>query len=57
MLANVREVLFPVKGDERGCLVVQESCSDLMPFEVLSTLKAIMYATTLILKEYPNKMV
>ena len=37
MLANVKEVQFPVKGDERGRLVIQESLSDLVPFEIKRT--------------------
>ena len=37
MLANVAEVRFPVKGDERGRLVIQESCSELVPFEIRRT--------------------
>lgn len=37
MLANIREVTFPVKGDERGRLVIQESLSELIPFEIRRT--------------------
>ena len=37
MLANVREVTFPVKGDERGRLVIQESLSEIVPFEIRRT--------------------
>ena len=37
MLANVREVQFPVKGDERGKLVIQEALSGLVPFEIKRT--------------------
>ena len=37
MLANVREVRFPVRGDERGRLIVQESLSELVPFEIRRT--------------------
>ena len=34
MLANVQEVKFPTLGDERGRLVVQESMSERVPFEI-----------------------
>lgn len=34
MLANVRKVEFPTYGDARGRLIVQEACSDLVPFEI-----------------------
>lgn len=37
MLANVQEVKFPVRGDERGRLVIQESMSELIPFEIKRT--------------------
>ena len=37
MLANVKELLFPTLGDERGHLVVQESLSELVPFEIKRT--------------------
>ena len=37
MLANVKEVVFPIRGDERGRLIVQESLSDLVPFEIKRT--------------------
>lgn len=37
MLANVQEIKFPVKGDDRGRLVVQESASSLVPFEIRRT--------------------
>lgn len=37
MFANIQEVKFPVKGDERGRLVIQESCSDFVPFEIRRT--------------------
>ena len=37
MLANVKEVVFPIRGDERGPLIVQESLSDLVPFEIKRT--------------------
>lgn len=37
MLANVKEVVFPTRGDERGRLIVQESLSDLVPFEIKRT--------------------
>lgn len=33
MLANVREVEFPTRGDDRGRLVIQESTYDLVLFE------------------------
>lgn len=37
MLANVQEVKFPTRGDERGRLVIQEGMSDLVPFEIKRT--------------------
>ena len=37
MLANVQEVTFPVKGDERGRLVIQEALSESVPFEIKRT--------------------
>lgn len=37
ILANVKQVTFPVLGDERGHLVVQESMSDLVPFSIKRT--------------------
>ena len=37
MLANVRQVQFPVKGDDRGHLVIQESLSNQVPFEIRRT--------------------
>lgn len=37
MLANVKQVQFPVKGDDRGRLVIQESMSDQVPFEIRRT--------------------
>lgn len=37
MLANVQEVKFPVRGDERGRLVIQESMSEFVPFEIRRT--------------------
>ena len=37
MLANVREVQFKTLGDERGRLVVQESMSELVPFDIKRT--------------------
>ena len=37
MLANVKELRFPVRGDERGKLVIQESMSDFVPFEIKRT--------------------
>lgn len=37
MLANVKEVEFDVKGDERGRLVVQEALSESCPFEIKRT--------------------
>lgn len=37
MLANVQEVKFPTLGDERGRLVVQESMSERVPFEIKRT--------------------
>ena len=37
MLANVREIKFPVRGDERGKLVIQEAMSDVVPFEIKRT--------------------
>ena len=36
-LANVQEVEFPSLGDDRGRLIVQESCSELVPFEIKRT--------------------
>jgi len=44
MLANVKEIMFPVRGDERGRLVVQESLSELVPFEIKRTF--FIYDTT-----------
>ena len=44
MLANVKEVVFPTRGDERGRLIVQESLSDLVPFEIKRTF--FIYDTT-----------
>lgn len=37
MLSNVKQVQFPVKGDARGRLVVQEALSELVPFEIKRT--------------------
>ena len=37
MLANVKEVTFQVRGDDRGSLIVQESLSDVVPFEIKRT--------------------
>lgn len=37
MLANVKEVKFPTRGDERGRLIVQEGGGDLVPFEIKRT--------------------
>ena len=37
MLANIKEVSFPVYGDERGRLIVQESLSESVPFEIRRT--------------------
>ena len=37
MLANIKELLLPTLGDERGHLVVQESLSELVPFEIKRT--------------------
>lgn len=37
MLANLREVEFSTKGDERGHLIVQEALSDAVPFEIKRT--------------------
>ena len=34
MIANVQELDLPQHGDERGLLVVMESLSDLVPFEI-----------------------
>lgn len=34
MLANVQEVKFPVRGDDRGKLVALESLSEQIPFEI-----------------------
>ena len=34
MLANVQEVRFPVRGDDRGKLIALESLSEQVPFEV-----------------------
>ena len=34
MFANVKEVTFPMLGDERGRLVVQEGMGDLVPFDI-----------------------
>ena len=44
MLANVCEVKFKTLGDERGRLVVQESLSELVPFEIKRTF--FIYDTT-----------
>ena len=37
LLARVAEVQFPVLGDERGRLVIQEGMSSLVPFEIKRT--------------------
>lgn len=37
MLANVAEVKFPTRGDERGRLIIQEGMSELVPFEIKRT--------------------
>ena len=37
MLANVQELTFPTRGDERGRLIIQEGASDLVPFEIKRT--------------------
>lgn len=37
ILSRVEEVKFPVRGDERGRLVIQEEMSALIPFEIKRT--------------------
>ena len=37
MLANVQEVVFPVRGDDRGRLIVQEGLSEYIPFDIKRT--------------------
>lgn len=37
MFANVKEVTFPILGDGRGRLVVQEGMGDFVPFEIKRT--------------------
>lgn len=37
MIASVTEVKFPVRGDERGRLVIQEGMSDVIPFDIKRT--------------------
>ena len=37
MFANVKEVAFPMLGDERGRLVVQEGMGNIVPFEIKRT--------------------
>ena len=37
MVANIEELKFTVRGDERGRLVVQESLSALIPFDIRRT--------------------
>ena len=37
MFASIKELTFPVRGDERGRLVVQEGMSDFVPFEIKRT--------------------
>ena len=37
MIANVQEVFLPQHGDDRGWLVVLESLSDIVPFEIRRT--------------------
>lgn len=37
MISNVKEIKFPVRGDERGRLVIQEGASEVCPFEIKRT--------------------
>lgn len=37
ILANVKEIVFPVRGDDRGRLIVQEGLSEQVPFEIKRT--------------------
>lgn len=37
MISNVQNVKFPVRGDERGKLVIQEGLSNAVPFEIKRT--------------------
>lgn len=37
MLANVAEIRFPTRGDDRGRLIIQEGMSELVPFEIKRT--------------------
>lgn len=37
MIANINEIRFPIRGDERGRLIVQEGMSEFVPFEIKRT--------------------